>query len=118
MSRYKKIVENLRSKAEIFKKSNYAVDGVVKCFEESADTIEPLAEELKQFKDKEEQGLLIELKVPLGTRIWYLEEDYHEGTVEISTTFYDFRWLYCHKDEEFYLTRSEAEEALARMKGE
>lgn len=81
------------------------------------DYIINVQEKLKAYEDKEEQGLLIELKVPLGTRIWYIEEDYHDNTFEISTTFYDFRWLYCHKDEEFYLTQAKAEEALARMGG-
>jgi len=71
--------------------------------------------ELLDYRKKQEQGLLLELKVPLGTRIWWLEEDFHDGTVEISTGFYDLKWLHFHKDEDFYLTRSKAEEALAKM---
>lgn len=145
MSRYKKIVEHLRSKAEIFKKSNYAVDGVVKCFEESADTIEQLAEELKQYKDKEEQGLLIELPCKVGSKV-YLICARRTKCTEHGLEFDDYfcegcECLECDSKREYYihendsvslewivrylkdfgvrvfLTRSEAEEALAKMGG-
>ena len=80
-------------------------------------TCREYVEELKKMKDAEEQGLLIELKVPLGTRIWYLEEDFHDDTIEISCGIYDLKWLHFHKDEDFYLTREEAESALAEKGG-
>lgn len=86
----------------------------VYCEYEMQDAINKLAD----YEDKQEQGLLIELKVPLGTHIWYLEEDFHDDTIEISCGFYDLQWVHFHRDEDFYLTKDKAEAALARMKGE
>lgn len=77
-------------------------------------------EELQSLRDKEEQGLLLELKVPLGTKIWYLsyEEDFDQGWWDIDCAIYSLSWIHYHENKEFYLTRSEAEEALAKMGGE
>ena len=127
---YRKTVEHLREKAEIFKKSNYAVDGVVKCFEESADTIEQLAEELKQFKFNQEQGLLIELPVPEGTTVYIFEDDCSGDVCDCNGDCENCASHSKYVDEiEFdcgllhawgkwvFATRSEAEEALAKMGG-
>lgn len=78
-----------------------------------------LAEKLADYEDKEEQGLLLELKVPLGTKIWYLsyEEDYEQGWWDIDCGIYSLAWIHYHENKEFYLTRSKAEEALAKMEG-
>ena len=116
---YRKTVEHLRRTADTFIKSGYAVDGIAKCFEESADTIEQLVEELKQFKDKQEQGLLIELKVPLGTPIWYLayQEDFYRGWWEVKKSTYSLNWIHFNEHKKLHLTESEAEEALAKMGG-
>ena len=77
-------------------------------------------EELLNYRKKQEQGLLIKLKVPLGTKIWYLsyEEDFEQGWWEIACGIYSLSWIHYHENKEFYLTRSEAEEALAKMKKE
>ncbi len=45
-----KIVEELRNKAKIFKDSGCAVDGIVQAFENSANTIEELFEEIQQYR--------------------------------------------------------------------
>ena len=131
MSRYEKTVEHLRNKAEIFKQSCFSVDGVVRCFEESADTIEQLIEELKQYKDKEEQGLLISLPCKVGDTVWYV---HRTGIDEVEVDSFVFNVnlfvnasLYIRGErfgmtltpyKTLFFTRSEAEEALARMKGE
>lgn len=110
---YRKTVEHLREKAEIFKKSNYAVDGVVKCFEESADTIERLAEELDKYK-LALFGIIRNSKVmPVGLAQGRSMEEINAmslKTMEEVLKMCDF-----DKMKQFY---SEAEEALAKMKKE
>lgn len=134
--KYRKTVEHLRKKAEIFKQSAFSVDGVVSCFEESADTIEQLAEELKQYKDKEEQGLLISLPCKMGDSLYQKRKDgMHE--YRVIGLVYDIinkEWLLevitqvrsewiktvCSMDcvgKTSFLTEAEAEEALAKMGG-
>lgn len=46
----KEIVKKLRNKAELFKNSGFAVDGIVKSFEDSANAIETLSEEIQQYR--------------------------------------------------------------------
>lgn len=132
---YRKTVEHLRRTADTFIKSGYAVDGIAKCFEESADTIEQLTEELKQYKDKQEQGLLIELPCKVGDTVYQIGKGHYEiGTditeytvtaitisqKDITISVKDKNQLgfpvsAIYLGKRLYLTRSEAEEALARM---
>ena len=136
---YRKTVEHLRRTAETFEKSGYGVDGITKCFKESADTIEQLAEELKQYKDKEEQGLLIELPCKVGDTVYFPIYDYHDSAIietirnEENGVFFDWVQYEVGVDctevwdngtftlemvgKSVFLTRSEAEEALAKMGG-
>ena len=136
MSRYKETVEHLRRMSDTFIKSGYAVDGIAKCFEESADTIEQLAEELKQYKDKQEQGLLISLPCPVGTVIYIVNRYWHSvelgnicGFAECDDVDCFCYKVYVDPDTyeniaiadfgvDWFLTEAEAEEALERMKGE
>ena len=83
-------------------------------------TICEALQEIDKIKDKQEQGLLFELKVPLGTTIWYLayQEDFYRGWWEVKKSTYSLNWIHFNEHKKFHLTESEAEEALARMKGE
>lgn len=46
----KEVVKKLRNKAELFKNRGFAVDGIVKSFEDSANAIETLSEEIQQYR--------------------------------------------------------------------
>lgn len=46
----KELVKKLRNKAELFKNSGFAVDGIVKSFEDSANAIETLSEAIQQYR--------------------------------------------------------------------
>lgn len=46
----KEVVKKLRNKAELFKNSGFAVDGIVKSFEDSANFIEMLSKEIQQYR--------------------------------------------------------------------
>lgn len=92
--------------------------------------------ELQALKDKQEQGLLIELPCPVGTVIYIVNRYWH--SVEIGNicgiSECDDVDCFCYKvyvdpdsyenilisdfGKEWFLTEAEAEEALARMKGE
>ena len=50
----KEVVKKLRNKAELFKNSGFAVDGIVKSFEDSANAIEMLSEEIQQCREYKE----------------------------------------------------------------
>ncbi|MBP3577695.1 MAG: hypothetical protein J6K15_06260 [Lachnospiraceae bacterium] len=92
--------------------------------------------ELQAFKDKQEQGLLIELPVPLGTEVYKVVEDKTAATIEtIKHNGHEYRrtipcYFVCRDLFAFsmlnevgktvFLTLDEArkaEEALARMGG-
>ena len=92
--------------------------------------------ELKTLKDKQEQGLLIELPCPVGTVIYIVNRYWH--SVEIGNicgiSECDDVDCFCYKvyvdpdsyenilisefGKEWFLTEAEAEEALANMGGE
>ena len=86
-----------------------------------------MAQKLKSYEDKQEQGLLIELPCKVGDTVYWI------GTMEVTPA--SVQAIYCKADgwylkingfhctfdaigKRFFLARSEAEEALARMKGE
>lgn len=75
--------------------------------------------ELQAFKDKQEQGLLVELPVPLGSTVYEIFYLYKRGTLieerEMTLKYYaDNQHRFGNR---VFLTRSEAEEALAKMGG-
>lgn len=90
--------------------------------------------ELQAFKDKQEQGLLIELPYPIETEhIYFADEndmDVHKldaEKIEVHMMSISKKIMYTIDCYEFFiedfgkivfLTEAEAEEALARMKGE
>ena len=80
-----------------------------------------LAWELKRIKDKEEQGLLKILPVAEGTKVWRIAV--HSGGGRIPNWYekYETEFVLSMLWEwgiTVFATESEAEEALARMKGE
>lgn len=89
-------------------------------------------EELQGFKDKQEQGLLIELPAPLGETVYRLVPKTYRKieTITISEYLVRGNMLYYKSKKSgvlypgseigktVFLTHSGAEEALARMKGE
>lgn len=102
-----------------------------------------MAQKLKAYEDKEEQGLLIELPVAIGGTVYEIVDKFDFNTNEthkdivVSTVIHikgnEHNPLilvceaYCGVKKQFtpsafgiraFATRSEAEEALARMKGE
>ena len=80
------------------------------------DYIIKVQEKLKSLEDKQKQGLLIELPVPLGTMVFCIDTEWEDDGNYYFIHEYRFRvdmldewgkWVFA--------TRSEAEEALAKM---
>ncbi|MBO5823608.1 MAG: hypothetical protein J6Q93_01455 [Prevotella sp.] len=79
-----------------------------------------IVQKLADYEDKQEQGLLIELPVPLGTKVYMIEDVYEEiyhpsarSYMVVEATF-DYEFIPAW-GEWVFATRSEAEEALAKM---
>lgn len=71
-------------------------------------------EELQAYKDKEEQGLLLVLPVPLNSEVYVIDS----GLIIPATADVMFLGVLWHEyKNEWFATRSEAEEALAKMGG-
>lgn len=105
---------------------NYMKANCMECAEQHEKLAEWL-EELKSYKDLEEQGLLVRLPCPIGTTVWDIcGMDIRENVV--SGLEYDKggKWfLWANEDEclgEFnvsvFLTREEAEKKLKELKNE
>lgn len=84
-------------------------------------------EELKSYKDLEEQGLLVRLPCPIGTTVWDIcGMDIRENVVSGLEYGKDGRWfLWANEDEWLgelnvlvFLTREEAEKKLEELKNE
>ena len=96
-------------------------DGKIGCLSEY--TMNDLAKKLADYEDKQEQGLLLELPVPLGTMVFCIDTEYEE-MYEADSQYYvinEWRFRIEMLDEWgkwVFATEAEAEEALARMKGE
>lgn len=71
----KEIVKKLRNKAELFKNSGFAVDGIVKSFEDSANAIEMLSEEIQQYRAI---GTIEEFRQAMRFKEYFMEL-YDEG---------------------------------------
>lgn len=86
-----------------------------------------IVKELKQYRDAEEQGLLLRLPCPIGTTVYFVEKRCNADSAacyggcekcadySISSTIFDFDMI-SHVGNFYFLTKEEAEQALARMK--
>lgn len=92
------------------------------CYEESCGMIEAAIKKLADYEDKQEQGLLIELPSKVGDTVYtiHLISPTKHIVCEIENVD-RFFLLLAVAEERFgktvFLTRSEAEEALAKMGG-
>lgn len=98
-----------------------------------------LQKELQSYNDKQEQGLLIELPVAIGETVYRINEFSVNPLIPMAVISFEIKgdtdhfkkigckelglggeWAYRFTDigKTVFLTRSEAEEALAQMKGE
>ena len=93
-------------------------------------------EQLKSYKDAEEQGLLLRLPCKVGDTVWYIDDDDDKYPLEFKITkvvIKDDYVLYFGDEKEgdgtigiieddfgktIFLTEEQAEQALAEMKGE
>ena len=106
----------------------------VYCEYEMQDAINKLAD----YEDKEEQGVLLELPVAIGETVYRINEFAENPIIPMSVVSFEFKgvtnafkeirckelgfggeWTYRFTDigKTLFLTRSEAEEALAKMGG-
>ena len=94
------------------------LNGLIALFYRNLWAMADMRERLKAYEDKEEQGLLIELPCPIGTKIYFIkyEEDDDFGEYTIDSGTFNYSWLGVSR--KFYLTEAEAEEALKKMGGE
>ena len=83
-------------------------------------------EEIQQYRDAEEQGLLLRLPCPIGSTIWRFEyptkvdENGDEWTIldKKRATVAPLKFALCHLDSIgtlYFVTREEAEQALEQM---
>lgn len=83
---------------------------------------------LGEYEDAEEQGLLLRLPCPIGSTIYkfeypsYVDADGNEWTTldKERATVAPLKFALCHLNrigDLYYLTKAEAEQALAKMKG-
>lgn len=100
-----------------FERTNFS--SCIKCARKHEQLAEWL-EELKEYRDLEEQGLLLKLPCPIGTTVWAIEkEDIGLG--------WNPEYVYCIKQEKFnatmvgffgkdiFLTKEEAEQELKKL---
>ena len=102
-----------------------SIEGVLALLYRNLWAMADLRETLKAYEDKQEQGLLISLPCKVGDKVYIIVgKDISEQKVvgfKISSIdgleVYTMRWVLSGSDfgREAFLTRSEAEEALARM---
>ena len=92
--------------------------------------------ELQAFKDKQEQGLIWDTPVAIGETVYRINEFAENPIIPLAVVSFEFKgitdtfkeikckelgfggeWTYCFTDigKTVFLTRSEAEEALAKM---
>lgn len=78
---------------------------------------------LKQYEDAEEQGLLLRLPCKVGDKVYVIAEEWEDCYLPNSKyyeIYEDTFSLYMFEDvgERVFLTKEEAEQKLAEMKGE
>ena len=101
------------------------------CFEDGElywlEDVAELLEELKSYKDAEEQGLLVRLPCPIGTTVWdIVGMDIRENVVSGIEYNKNNKWfLWANEDEWLgelnklvFFTREEAEKKLEEMKND
>ena len=88
------------------------------CFEDGElywlKDVAELLEELKSYKDLEEQGLLVRLPVPLGHKVYWISTRDKQNPI-IFENFFTLGMLYFW-DSTVFATREEAEKKLEQMK--
>lgn len=77
-------------------------------------------EQLKSYKDAEEQGMLLRLPCPIGTTVYFIDEDWEDIYIEDSNYLFVQEgkfdlWRFEDFGKTWFLTREEAEQALAEM---
>ena len=84
---------------------------------------------LGEYEEAEEQGLLLRLPCPIGTTVYFVEKRCNADSAacyggcekcadySISSTIFDFDMI-SHVGNFYFLTKEEAEQALARMEKE
>ena len=94
---------------------NYMKANCMKCAEEHEQLVEWL-EELKFYKEAEEQGLLVRLPVPLGSKVYWISTRDKQNPIIFEKIFV-LGMLYFW-DSTVFATREEAEKKLEEMKND
>lgn len=106
------------------------LNGLIALFYRNLWAMADLRETLKDYEDREEQGLLIELPCKVGDKAWYVHKDGIDE-VEVDSFIININlfvnvslYVGCERFgktltpyKTLFFTRSEAEEALAQMQG-
>ena len=92
---------------------NYMKANCMKCAEQHEKLAEWL-EELKSYKEAEEQGLLVRLPVPLGSKVYWISTRDKQNPIIFEKIFV-LGMLYFW-DSTVFATREEAEKELEEMK--
>lgn len=114
-------------------RNNFVLDNAINAYEHTADsaldrcTLDFL-KELREYRDAEEQGLILRLPVAIGSTIYRFEypTKIDDNGTEWSildkkrATIKPMKFALCHLDsigKLYFLTKEEAEQALAERKG-
>lgn len=78
-------------------------------------SIRQVYDKLGAYEDAEEQGLMLRLPCPIGTKVYFINyyEDDDFGHYEVASGTFNYSWLDFPR--KFYLTKEEAEKALKQM---
>lgn len=121
------MTENEAVKEVRFNMSRIGLDeNTAKRVTEARDMAIQALEEIQQYRDAEEQGLLLRLPCPIGSTIWRFEyptkvdENGDEWTIldKKRATVAPLKFALCHLDSIgtlYFVTREEAEQALEQM---
>lgn len=90
------------------------VKGLIALFYRNLWAMAELRESLKEYEDAEEQGVLLRLPCPLGTKIYCIHNGFVEEGMFFEMSCFKFKDYY---KKSWFLTKEEAEQALADMKG-
>ena len=93
--------------------NNVEIDGL---YQEALDVAIKALEEIQTYRDAEEQGLLLRLPYPFGTKLYYVIDDFDYG-MSVNEVIFDLEFVsdVLRYPNEYYLTREEAEQALKQM---
>ena len=75
-----------------------------------------LIDRVAEYENAEEQGLLLRLPYAFGTKLYYVIDDWDYG-MSVNEVIFDLEFVsdVLRYPDEYYLTREEAEQALAEM---